>query len=168
MQKLYDIRAWQPGDVADLHAINQASVPGVGSVSENELADLLDMSEISLVAERGPAVLGFVLCLTEGLPYQSPNYRWFQANYPAFAYVDRIAVSEAARNLGLGQALYAALETELAACRPVLTAEVNEQPPNPGSLRFHQRLGFRQVGRQDNPDKGTVVAFLEKPLKVQP
>jgi len=29
--------------------------------------------------------------------------------------------------------------------------EVNADPPNEGSLRFHARLGFVEVGQQDTP-----------------
>jgi predicted GNAT superfamily acetyltransferase len=32
-----------------------------------------------------------------------------------------------------------------------LALEVNVDPPNAGSLRFHERLGFVEVGQQDTP-----------------
>jgi hypothetical protein len=41
----------------------------------------------------------------------------------------------------------------------VLTCEVNLRPPNEGSLRFHRRLGFREVGRQETP-YGALVTLL--------
>lgn len=51
---------------------------------------------------------------------------------------------------GLGAVLY---EDFAAAGRrlgvPRLTCEVNLDPPNPGSLRFHERLGFVPVGIQE-------------------
>ena len=33
-------------------------------------------------------------------------------------------------------------------------------PPNPGSLAFHRRLGFRPVGRAWNPQARKRVVFL--------
>ena len=40
-----------------------------------------------------------------------------------------------------------------------VTAEVNVQPPNPGSIRFHQRHGFEQVGVLEHDEK-SVAMFL--------
>jgi len=33
--------------------------------------------------------------------------------------------------------------------RTLVTCEVNLHPPNPGSLRFHEGLGFRALGEQE-------------------
>jgi uncharacterized protein len=44
-----------------------------------------------------------------------------------------------------------------------LTAEVNEKPPNPESMAFHAKLGFRHL--QSRPSRhGKMVAMLERPL----
>ncbi|MHB1091087.1 MAG: hypothetical protein ACYC06_04325 [Ilumatobacteraceae bacterium] len=45
----------------------------------------------------------------------------------------------------------------------LLTCEVNLQPPNPDSLRFHQRLGFGEVGQQESKP-GLIVSLLAKRL----
>ncbi|MEO1293443.1 MAG: GNAT family N-acetyltransferase [Pseudomonadota bacterium] len=135
-------------DLAALHAINEASVPGVGSTSAAELEAIWRECATAPVIEINSAPAGFAFCLRERAAYQSPNYRWFEARYDAFLYVDRIAVASTARSLGLGAALYAAVfEAAEQAGLPVC-AEVNTAPPNPGSLRFHKRLGFREVGEQ--------------------
>ena len=34
-----------------------------------------------------------------------------------------------------------------------VTAEVNIHPPNPGSMRFHDRHGFEQVGVLEHDEK---------------
>jgi len=156
-------RPWHPDDLATLHDINEASTPGVGSVSAARLESLLEMSLVSLVAEDTGGIAGFLLCLGEGRPYDSPNYAWVSARYPRFAYVDRVAVAPARRGDGVGGLLYDALERELAGRCPVLLCEVNEQPPNPGSLRFHKRRGFSEAGRQAFAADKAVV-YLEKPL----
>ena len=40
---------------------------------------------------------------------------------------------------------------------------MNERPANPGSLRFHKRLGFEPVGTMDHGDKAVV--FLARAAK---
>jgi hypothetical protein len=47
---------------------------------------------------------------------------------------------------------------------PVVTAEVNMEPPNPGSLAFHHRLGFREVGQQDTYGGSVRVSLLAAPV----
>jgi hypothetical protein len=46
-------------------------------------------------------------------------------------------------------------------CAPLLTCEVNLNPPNLGSIRFHNRIGFREVGQQDSKP-GLTVSMLAK------
>jgi hypothetical protein len=48
-------------------------------------------------------------------------------------------------------------------CAPLLTCEVNLNPPNLGSIRFHNRIGFREVGQQDSKP-GLTVSMLAKKL----
>lgn len=153
-----------PADIAALHAINQASTPGVGALTPDTLARLVEIGAATIVAEDRTGPLGFILCMLEGTDYASLNYRWLAERYPAFAYCDRIAVAEAARGLGLGERLYDQAVRRFAGMRDVLLCEVNLAPPNPGSLRFHQRLGFRRVGERWSDDRSYGVVFLEKPL----
>ncbi|MFM9940004.1 MAG: GNAT family N-acetyltransferase [Hyphomicrobiaceae bacterium] len=158
------IRPSTSADFARLHAINQASTPGVGAVSEGELASLIGMSDLTVLAEHDGNVSGFILCLTEGTTYQSPNYLWCVVRYACFAYCDRIAVAPEARGRGLGEQLYAAAFEHFAGRRAVLLCEVNLAPPNPGSLKFHERLGFRAVGEAWSDDRSKGVVYLEKRL----
>ncbi len=152
-------------DIAVLHVINQAAVPGVGSVTREELTELLfELADHVIVAERDGVPVGFVLCMIEGVDYGSANYQWLSRYHVSFAYIDRVAVSEVMRGLGIGAKLYQAAFRHYDGRRPVLTAEVNLKPPNPGSLRFHQWLGFREVGQRWEPDRSKGVVYLERPL----
>lgn len=159
------VRAADARDIEDLLAINEAAVPAVNSLSADELADLISMSARTLVAERDGRPAGFVLCLNEAADYDSRNFLWLRRNFERFFYVDRVAVSPDARGLGLGEMLYGALVAEIgpegARAGAPLTCEVNERPPNPGSLRFHKRHGFLEVGRQDHGDKAVVYLARE-------
>ncbi len=159
-----NIRHAVAGDLAELHRINQANAPKVGDIDADDLVALIDVSFATLIAERDGAMAGFVLALVENADYGSLNYAWISEKYARFAYVDRIAVDAEFRNQGVGQLLYEAVEREIDGSRPVLTCEVNALPPNPGSMRFHERLGFRDIGRRDYDGGTKAVVYYEKKL----
>ena len=158
------IRLCQPSDLADLHRINEENVPAVGTVTVAELDGLVAGSNATFVAEDNGRIGGFLLGLVEGADYGSPNYTWLSERCPSFAYVDRIAVDAAFQGSGVGARLYEALEVHVADSRPVLACEVNTLPPNPGSLRFHKRLGFEEVGEQVFEPGAKAVVYLVKSL----
>ena len=148
-----NIRNLTRTDVEAMWAINEEGLPGTGQVSQDELGSLLDVASLSLGAFEDDRMLGFVICLPPQTSYGSLNYAWFNQRYDAFLYVDRIAVARAERNRGIGTALY---ENVISVARdrsvPV-AAEVNLEPPNPGSVRFHHRFNFNEVGTLDHGTK---------------
>lgn len=158
------IRPFEAQDITDVHTINEAAVPGVNSLAQSELAALVAQSAATLVAHDGARVHGFVLLLTEGLDYESLNYAWISERYPAFAYVDRVAVAGDARGTGVGRALYQAAFDAMRPQRQTLMCEVNLAPPNPGSMAFHAALGFRPVGERWQPDGEKGVVYLQRAL----
>ena len=94
----------------------------------------------------------------------SPNFDWFAARYSDFAYIDRVVVAASAHGKGLGKALYAHLfEQAKAAGFQRIVCEVNLDPPNPGSLAFHERMGFSAVG-EARLDNGKTVRYFERRL----
>lgn len=160
------IREASTVDAEALLAINQASTPGVGAASLQEIQALLAMSWRTFVAQDAPdaegeAILGFLLTLRPGCAYDSPNYRWFEQRGGDFIYVDRIAVATEARGRRVGEALYGALLKAAAPGQPI-ACEVNSLPPNPGSMRFHGRFGFREVGRAAHTPGEKEVVYLER------
>jgi predicted GNAT superfamily acetyltransferase len=131
--------------------LNEAAVPAVNSIDISSLIHLHRQSEALLVARELVArdesrVVAFLLALPESADYTSINFQYFQSHYSSFAYVDRIVVDSSYRRSGIGEGLYAEL---FAATEKPITCEVNVRPPNPGSLAFHQRLGFTVIGEQD-------------------
>ena len=145
------LRLLTPEDVPTLWRINEEGLPGVGEVSEEALADLLSLAELPLGAWDGDELVGFVLCLLPGTRYGSLNYAWFNERYDAFLYVDRIAVAERHRDRQVGGALYARVIAYAEARGWPVAAEVSLKPPNPGSMRFHGRHGFVEVGKLHHP-----------------
>ena len=158
------IRLYCAADLEELHRINEDNVPAVGSETLADLETLLAGSYVTFIAEDQGRIGGFLLGMVEGADYGSQNYIWLSEKYPSFAYVDRIAVDAAFQGSGIGAMLYDALLTRVADSRPVLTCEVNTLPPNPGSLRFHKRLGFEEVGKQVFEPGKKAVVYLAKSL----
>jgi uncharacterized protein len=155
------IRPLAPGEAEWALALNNAAAPAVNPLASEALGALIGWSDACLVAEVGGAPAGFVLAVPgPGLPYESLNYRWFSARYERFQYVDRAVVDPAIRSRGLGGALYAELGRRASGAYPRICAEVNLRPPNPRSLAFHERMGFRPVGEQDTEGGAKRVVLL--------
>jgi predicted GNAT superfamily acetyltransferase len=153
------IRAGRPEEAAIIHAINESEVPHVGRENEAALASLIAKAFAFRVAETADGhIVGFLLALDQDADYKSLNFKWFQERYPRFMYIDRIAILKEHQKSGLGRALYEDIE-RLASGYPLLTLEVNVDPPNPSSMAFHERMGYREVGRARNADDGKLVSY---------
>ena len=156
-----DISVLSQSDVQSIWAINEQGLPGTGQVSEQELSELLKLSTLSLGAFREGELLGFVICLSPGTTYSSPNYAWFNKKYNDFIYVDRIAVSLNRRDGGVGSKLYEKVIAYSQDNRIPIAAEVNLNPPNPGSMRFHNRFEFQKVGVLHHKEKSVTMLMRE-------
>ena len=75
--------------------------------------------------------------------------------------MDRIVVDEHYQNMKIGSKLYAHLEAEMKREQiKLICAEVNTD--NTGSMRFHQRLGFKVTKKGHEHEPGYVVNFMIK------
>jgi predicted GNAT superfamily acetyltransferase len=158
------VRALRHEDLDRVLEINRANTPEVGSLGSARLAFIYDESAIRLGVTVDERLIGFALVLAPGSSYDSVNYQWFKTDYSESWYLDRVAISAAHRRQGLGARLYGHIVEALAATRVrSLGLEVNIDPPNPGSLAFHERLGFEVVGQQTT-DYGAVVAMMLRPV----
>ncbi len=157
------LRDLTPLDLPVILVLNNAATPAVPTATEEELAALVGASSFGFAAVEEDDVLGFVIGFAPGSDYASPNYRYFEDRGTDHLYVDRIVVAESARGMRIGQRLYErviALAVEQG--RAEVTCEVNLDPPNPGSLAFHDRMGFREVGQQETGY--ATVSLLARPL----
>ena len=151
-----------------LHAmwsINEQGLPGTGWVSEDEMGHLLNVSSFARGAFSDDVLLGFVICLSPQADYGSLNYAWFNARYDGFIYVDRVAVATESRNQGVGAALYRAVVSYSDEHHVPIAAEVNLNPPNPGSMRFHERFEFVEVGVLHHETKSVTMLLRKGNLK---
>ena len=140
------IRSYTESDAEAVVALNQACMPEVGPLDDERLAGFARWAPYFKVVEVDGAIRGLMVGLTEEAPYPSPNFGWFADRYPLFAYVDRVAIAESERGAGWGPALYRDFEQwAIDNQRPMLCAEVNVEPPNPRSLRFHEIYGFEAI-----------------------
>lgn len=141
-----EFKVLQDEDIPSIWKINEEGLPGTGEISKEALNQLIDISELSLGAFEESKLLGFVICLLPNKKYGSENYAWFNKKYEKFLYVDRIAVSRKYRNKEIGSKLYKKVITHANNIDLKIAAEVSLNPPNPGSMRFHYRHGFIEVG----------------------
>lgn len=149
-------------DYEALLTMNTAAVPAVNQIGRDLLETLHRQAEILLVArESGESArpVGFLLALNEDADYGSPNFLYFKNHYPSFAYVDRVVVDARMRGRRIGERLYQAL-IDHRHNQGLVTCEVNVEPPNPGSLTFHQRMGFKAVGEQATEGGAKRVALM--------
>jgi len=161
-----EIRDYRPADSEQVLALNLACLPEVGTMDPEKLAGFVEWAPYFRVVDIGlasaePEIVGLLIGLTEDAPYGSPNFGWFTERYSSFAYIDRIAVSETQRGKGWGPALYHDFERWARSVqRPILCAEVNVEPPNERSVRFHELFGFdllEEVEPTGSPDYRVVM-----------
>jgi uncharacterized protein len=148
-------------------ALNAASTPAVAKMSAQDYRDIAGWAHRVLVAEVDGKPAGFLILIRPGTAYPSDNYGWFEQKFDHHLYIDRIAVAESAKGRGVGRAFYD--EASRIAAKngdQRLTCEVNVQPPNPQSMAFHARVGFRHLLDRPSGDftPPKIVAMLEKPL----
>lgn len=160
------IRLLEAEDLTAVTAINNDGFPAVPLTTVEEMAGLVALSSLALVAENDAGEpVGFLLALDPGQNYDSENYVFFDATFDNHLYIDRIVLSENARGLGLGGEFYQRVfDRARQDGRSDVTCEVNLEPPNPGSLRFHRRWGFVDAGTQPTKGGNVVVQLLHAPL----
>ena len=143
------LRDARPDDAAAVLRLNHESVQYLSAMDAPRLALLAAQASYFRVDEEYGRVQAFLLGFREGSAYDSPNYRWFAARYPRFLYIDRIVIDAPARARGLGRRFYQDLFAQARADGvPRVTCEIDSDPPNPVSHRFHAAWGFQEVGSQ--------------------
>ncbi|QWC86208.1 GNAT family N-acetyltransferase [Nocardioidaceae bacterium] len=162
---------------ARLRPLRDADVDRVLALNEEHVAVLSPLDRARLTQLRGWAqrfdvvvleepdedeqVVGFVVVVGPGSAYDSAKYRWFDAAYDEFLYLDRIVLDARVHRRGLGTIVYDEVEGD-AVSHGRLCLEVDTDPPNAASLAFHASRGFTEVARLGGP--GTEVSLQVKQL----
>ena len=157
-------------EIADLPRvleINNANTPGVSELTMAELqTDFRNSLHALAIDNEHGEVCAFCITFAPDASDAGINHQWFNERYESFVYLDRIAIDSNHQNRGLGELLYQTVEQRMldSAEHSLLCCEVNLEPPNPGSLRFHQRIGFTEVGQRGD-GKAYRVVLLSRTLK---
>ena len=148
-------------DLNALLALNNAHAVELSWVENSQFENMI----LNAVYARGVApAKGFLIAFDQTTRYDNVNFLWFRARYGNFIYVDRIVVDRAFRGQGAARALYEDLfEFARSQGQSLIVCEVNVDPPNPESDKFHNRLGFKHVGDSLIPS-GKRVHYLAKYL----
>jgi predicted GNAT superfamily acetyltransferase len=159
------VRDMVAADAPSILEFNDDVLPAVSPLDADGLDALVGQARRVLVVDDDLGACGFLIGLGPGCDYASDNYAWFSERYDEFNYVDRVVVAERARSGGVGTSLYDAFAKDAKGRDvKVVLAEVNTRPRNEGSLRFHDRYGFVEVGAQDTEGGTKSVAMLELKL----
>jgi predicted GNAT superfamily acetyltransferase len=163
MSSAADIRDVRDSDLGAVHAINEAAVPHVNSISAERFREFTRQAAYFRVALLDAEVAGYLVAFAPAAGYDSLNFLWFRERYGDFIYIDRIAVAENARRHRVASALYRDFFHFARSRTRLITCEVNTRPVNAGSMLFHQRFGFQPVGTQetDGGDKTVCLMAVE-------
>ncbi len=146
------IRPTTPADYPRILAFNQEFVRFLSPLTPEGLCEIDGMADLRLVAEHCGIVTAFLFAFRERSGYDSINYQWFEQRHASFLYIDRVVIDSALQGQGVGSALYQQVFAHAAAAGvPWVTCEIDCDPPNPASDRFHARFGFQEAGRQPVP-----------------
>jgi uncharacterized protein len=153
----------EDGTLAAFLAINTECQDQLWPATAAQLQAMIEIAYRAVLTEDRD---GMLIAFDERAPYDSPNFEWFKARYERFVYVDRVAVTAAARGRGLARRLYEELfDAARADWHSFVCAEVYAEPPNPQSDAFHAAMGFTEVGRATVPDRGgKTVRYLVRTL----
>lgn len=161
------IRTMTSAEVARALAINEASVPDVESLSEEQIRELFESSEIALVAGLSDDdVVGFGFVVGKRAARDIPRTAWAMARDDVDLHLERIAFERSASGFGLGVAFYDRLD-ELVGARAAdsggeirLSSFVTVEPLLKHSLDFHRSRGFVEIDRLRLDE--TAVALMQK------
>jgi len=153
-------------DFGSILQINQAAQPGVVSLSPPELSQINRTATVFCALKEGSSCRAYVIAYENTRAYDGEEFCWLQKNVAdRFLYIDQVAVASDFRGRGIGTKVYEFLErfavmNDFAS----LACEVNIDPSNLASLRFHLHRGFRELGELRTSDGREVRLMQKSPL----
>lgn len=151
-------------DYDEILRLNQADVEMLSPLDYELLEKMSSLTDVFNVFKIEGKVVGFIMAFKDGCEYWSDNYHWFLDNYTNFLYIDRIVVDENHRKKGIAQKLYENLfEHALNEDYDLVCAEIDIEPEyNHQSIRFHEKMGFHEVGTRVSKQTLTVSLQLKE------
>ena len=143
------IRPYEAKDEEAVLKLNEDSVSFLSPMNRTRFVRLKSVSRLILVAECDRKVVAFLMGFSDNADYDSVNYQWFSARLKSFFYIDRIVVNKKYRSLGIGRTFYSKIyDWASQEGMKWLVAEIDFEPPNETSLKFHNRQQFVEVAKQ--------------------
>lgn len=140
--------------------LNAEFVHWLSPLNEDELITLLGKCSYVKTIDNGA---GFMIGYDGNSAYRHKNVDYLSPLLPSYGYVDRVIIDAKAQGKGYAKRLYRDFENW---CRAqefeAIGCEVNTLPDNPGSHKFHQRLGFQALGEVDYPQYGKSLRYYMK------
>ncbi|QHJ10309.1 hypothetical protein FX988_00521 [Paraglaciecola mesophila] len=149
--------------------LNLAEVAHTSAMNMADVARLHSLSAYHRVLVVEESVAGFLLVMGPNSDYINDNYVWFKHHLANYMYIDRIVLDARYQGRQLGSVLYQDLFTWSKAKGVYhVVCEYNLEPLNQPSAKFHQRLGFKQLGYQWLPlnKSSSLAAFDNKKVSV--
>lgn len=159
------IRPYKAKDEEAILKLNENSVSVLSPMDKTRFMHLKSLSRLILVAEYDKKVVAFLIGFSDNADYDSVNYQWFSARLKSFFYIDRIVVNNKYRSCGIGRTFYSKIY-DWASQQGMkwLVAEIDIEPPNEKSLKFHNRQQFVEVAKQTVGNGNKVVSLQVKSI----
>jgi uncharacterized protein len=152
-------------DVDDIAAILALNNDFAVETSALNMASLRQLIASSFYVRLSGQTDAFCIALDQEAQYENVNFDWFRRRYRRFIYIDRVVVAAHARGQGLARKMYSELKlASQKAGHSVLCCEVNADPPNLASDRFHAAFGFVEVGSAWLAERAKTVRYLVMPI----
>ena len=132
-------------------------------LDEARLIWLLERTEYARQIDNAQAVL---IGYAHDVDYPDhKNLTYLSSHLDNYFYIDRVIIDAAAQGKGYGRLLYEDFEQYAREQGyDYLACEVNTKPDNPGSHRFHLKLGFEAIGDKDYPQFDSALRYYAKKL----
>jgi hypothetical protein len=152
------IRRAKEEDLPSILDLNNRESKWVGKKDIDFFQNYMDIA-IFNVFEVNERIIGFLMAMDQNTDYDSINFLWFKNKFNKFYYIDRVIVDESMRGKGIASLLYKEL-LDTKGDIP-LVAEVSINPSNVGSIVFHDKIGFKEVGTLTSGDKKVKMYYLD-------
>jgi len=160
------IRDIAPDDHRLIVELNAKVVKWTSPMSEGQLQKLIALATYQKVLTANSQVVGFLLAMAQGSLYENDNFRWFDARYKNFLYIDRVVIDSSVVDSGLGTFFYRDVishaDMESFEC---LVCEYSLNPTNETSMFFHRKMGFQEVGIRRLRNSGKEVSLQLRSLE---
>jgi len=138
-----------PEDTPAVLDLNDSEVQWTSPMDRERLEYLAGLAAYYKVVRIDHTAVGFMLAMSSDSAYSNANFNWFSQRYSEFFYIDRIVIAASQAGRGIGRMFYQdAIKQARRMGLNRAVCEISLDPLNEGSMRFHQRLGFAEVGRQ--------------------